>query len=52
MPASELLKLGATASTIRPGMLAEVVIMTRRRTAPAYLTEPFIKRLWRSGNDQ
>lgn len=52
VPAEELKKLGRTARTIRAGMPVEVVILTRKRTALAYLTEPLVKSLWRSGNEQ
>ncbi|GAA0195870.1 HlyD family secretion protein [Brevundimonas nasdae] len=52
IPAQELAKLGRAAKTIRAGMPVEVVILTRKRTALAYLTEPLIKSLWRSGNEQ
>ncbi|NBB59858.1 HlyD family type I secretion periplasmic adaptor subunit [Pseudomonas sp. ODNR1LW] len=52
VPGKELDKLGSAAGAIRPGMPVEVVILTRKRTALAYLTEPLIKSLWRSGNEQ
>jgi len=52
VPAEELAKLGRTAETIRAGMPVEVVILTRKRTALAYLTEPLVKSLWRSGKEQ
>lgn len=51
-PPSELAKLGPAADQIRAGMPAEVVILTRKRTALAYLTEPLTRSLWRSGAEQ
>ncbi len=52
VPPSELDKLGATASSIRSGMPAEVVILLRKRTALHYLTEPLLRSLWRSGSEE
>ena len=51
-PPSQLAKLGRAADQIRAGMPAEVVILTRKRTALAYLTEPLTRSLWRSGAEQ
>lgn len=52
VPQTELEKLGSAADQIRSGMPAEVVILTRKRTALAYLTEPLTRSLWRSGAEQ
>lgn len=52
VPASELIKLGRSADTLRPGAPVEVVILLRKRTALAYLLEPLTNNLWRSGSEQ
>lgn len=52
VPARELATLGLAAKTIRPGMPVEVVILTRKRTALAYIMEPLLRGLWRSGTEQ
>jgi len=52
VPAPELKKLGSAVGSLRAGMPVEVVILTRKRTVLAYLTEPLIKSLWRSGKEQ
>jgi len=47
--------LGSTAETggeIRPGIPAEVIIPTRKRTALQYLTEPLSQSFWRSFREQ
>lgn len=51
-PASELAKLGKSSGDLRPGAPVEVVILLRKRTALAYLTEPLTRSLWRSGSEQ
>lgn len=51
-PAAELEKLGPAAHDLRPGAPVEVVILLRKRTALAYLTEPLTRNLWRSGSEQ
>lgn len=51
VPAEELAKLGRSAETIRPGAPVEVVVLLRKRTALAYLTEPLTNNLWRSGSE-
>jgi HlyD family type I secretion membrane fusion protein len=48
----ELAKLGGVARNIRSGMPVQVVILTRKRTALAYLFEPLAQSLWRSGAAQ
>jgi len=48
----QLEKLGAAARSIRSGMPVQVVILTRKRTALAYLFEPLAQNLWRSGAQQ
>lgn len=52
VPAEELAKMGRAAQVLRPGAPVEVVILLRRRTALAYLTEPLVNNLWRSGSEQ
>ncbi|QYF87821.1 HlyD family type I secretion periplasmic adaptor subunit [Brevundimonas sp. PAMC22021] len=52
VPPAELERLGAKARQIRPGMPAEVVVLLRKRTALAYLTEPLTSSLWRTGSEQ
>lgn len=52
VPAGELEKMGRAAQVLRPGAPVEVVILLRRRTALAYLTEPLVNNLWRSGSEQ
>lgn len=52
VPESELAKLGRSARDIRPGMPVQVMILLRKRTALAYLFEPLVQSLWRSGNEQ
>ncbi|CAN5331362.1 HlyD family type I secretion periplasmic adaptor subunit [soil metagenome] len=52
VPASELAKLGASASHIRLGMPVEVVVILKKRTALQYLVDPLIQSLWRSGSEQ
>lgn len=48
----QLRSLGPAARNVRAGMPVEVVILTRKRTALAYLTEPLTRSLWRSGAEQ
>jgi HlyD family secretion protein len=50
VPPEELIKLGRSADTIRPGAPVEVVVLLRKRTALAYLIEPLTNNLWRSGS--
>lgn len=52
VPQSELEKLGAAARSIRAGMPVQVVMLTRKRTVLAYLVEPLVQSLWRSGSEQ
>ena len=52
VPATELTKLGRSAAVLRPGAPVEVIILLRKRTALAYLTEPLVNNLWRSGSEQ
>ncbi len=52
VPPKELNRLGSSARSIRAGMPAEVVILTRKRTALAYLFEPLLAALWSSGKEQ
>lgn len=52
VPQSELEKLGAAARSIRAGMPVQVVMLTRKRTVLAYLVEPLLQSLWRSGSEQ
>lgn len=52
VPPEELSRLGAPARSIRAGMPAEVVILTRKRTVLAYLLEPLMAALWSSGKEQ
>ncbi|MGH7028075.1 HlyD family type I secretion periplasmic adaptor subunit [Brevundimonas sp.] len=52
VPAGELRRLGDAAESIRSGMPVEVVILTRKRTALAYLFEPLLAALWKSGKEQ
>lgn len=52
VPSAELEKLGRAARDIRSGTPVEVVILTRKRTALAYLLEPLQQSLWRSGGAQ
>lgn len=49
---SELEKLGSAARSIRAGMPVQVVMLTRKRTVLAYLSEPLVQSLWRSGSEQ
>lgn len=49
---NELKKLGREARSIRAGMPVQVVILTRKRTALAYMFEPLMQSLWRSGAEQ
>ncbi|MFN3877285.1 MAG: HlyD family type I secretion periplasmic adaptor subunit [Brevundimonas sp.] len=51
LPREELAKLGPSAETIRAGMPVEVVILTRKRTALAYLVEPLSRSIWKAGSD-
>lgn len=51
VPPEELALLersGASLGKVRPGLPAEVVIRTRKRTALEFLLEPLNQRLWRS----
>ena len=50
--AEQLDLLGDAAKSIRSGMPVEVVILTRKRTALAYLFEPLLSALWSSGKEQ
>lgn len=52
VPQSELEKLGSAARSIRAGMPVQVVMLTRKRTVLAYLVEPLVQSLWRSGSEQ
>lgn len=52
VPPEQLKSLGPAARNIRAGMPVEVVILTRKRTALTYLTEPLMRSLWRSGAEQ
>lgn len=52
IPPQELNRLGSSARSIRAGMPAEVVILTRKRTALTYLFEPLLAALWSSGKEQ
>lgn len=52
VPQSELEKLGFAARSIRAGMPVQVVMLTRKRTVLAYLVEPLVQSLWRSGSEQ
>jgi HlyD family secretion protein len=52
VPPDQLARLGASARNIRPGMPVEVLVLLRRRTTLAYLTEPLVRSLWRSGSEQ
>lgn len=52
VPQSELEKLGSAARSIRAGMPVQVVMLTRKRTVLAYLVEPLMQSLWRSGSEQ
>lgn len=52
IPPGELVKLGASAQRIRPGMPVEVVVLLRKRTALQYMIEPLTSGLWRSGSEQ
>ncbi|GAA0644620.1 HlyD family type I secretion periplasmic adaptor subunit [Brevundimonas lenta] len=52
VPAAEMAKLGRSAASLRPGAPVEVIILLRKRTALAYLTEPLVNNLWRSGSEQ
>lgn len=51
VPESELSRLGRHADTLRPGAPVEVVVVLRPRTALAYMFEPLVRSLWRSGNE-
>ncbi len=52
IPPAQLKSLGAAARDLRPGAPVEVVVLLRKRTALAYLTDPLIQSLWRSGSEQ
>lgn len=52
VPQSELERLGSAARSIRAGMPVQVVMLTRKRTVLAYLVEPLVQSLWRSGSEQ
>ena len=52
VPQSQLEKLGSAARSIRAGMPVQVVMLTRKRTVLAYLAEPLVQSLWRSGSEQ
>lgn len=52
IPTTELAKLGRAANKLRPGMPAEMLISSRKRTALQYLIEPLANSLWRSGSEQ
>lgn len=52
IPPAELVKLGASAQNIRPGMPVEVVVLLKKRTALQYLIEPLTHSLWRTGSEE
>jgi HlyD family secretion protein len=52
VPAEEMVRLGPSATNIRPGMPVEVVVVTRKRTALQYLFEPLTRSLFRSGSER
>lgn len=55
VPRDQLTRLesaDAGARRLRPGLSAEVIVPTRKRTALQYLLEPLDQALWRSGREQ
>ncbi len=52
VPAREMTRLGRSASSLRPGAPAEIIVLLRKRTALSYLLEPLTNNLWRSGSEQ
>jgi len=52
VPPAELAKIGASARSLSAGTPAQVIIVTRKRTALTFLLEPLVKSLWRAGAEQ
>ena len=45
-------RAGVPEGALRPGLQAEVVVPTRKRTVLSYLIEPLTRTIWRSGREQ